>query len=313
MATDLEEPPTRQSDHAQRLRTSMAAMRLSFTWFGTRKSLSSEQKTRAADTFHAEGKFLSAGKKLINTSDSSFRAVTSVRTQAMTYLKAMSLPYPEPGIRLISQGSLDRIDEKMRCFREELAEAVAALDVRFDELKHEARHRLGDLFCESDYPASLHGLFEINWDFPSVEPPEYLRRLNPELYQQECERVRSRFDEAVQMAESAFIDELSKLIDHLSERLTGGEDGKPKIFRDTAVSNLTEFFERFQRLNIGSNEELDHLVERAQNVVDGVAPQRLRDSSSLRKQIGAQISAVQSSLDGLLVDRPRRNIIRSPK
>jgi hypothetical protein len=33
------------------------------------------------------------------------------------------------------------------------------------------RQRLGDLYNEADYPASLDGLFGMTWDFPSVEPP----------------------------------------------------------------------------------------------------------------------------------------------
>jgi len=45
----------------------MAAVRVSFTWFGTRRTLSAEQKAQAADTFGAEGSFLSAGKKLLDT------------------------------------------------------------------------------------------------------------------------------------------------------------------------------------------------------------------------------------------------------
>ncbi|PAY20997.1 hypothetical protein CKO51_02810 [Rhodopirellula sp. SM50] len=313
MPQTLEDAPASVSDHGGKLRTTMAAMRLSFTWFGTRKSLSSEQKALAADTFHAEGKYISAGKKLIDTGDASFRAVTSVRTQATAYFKGTTLPFPEPGIRLVPQASLDQIDARMQGFRDELAEAVAVLDARFDELKYEARDRLGDLYCESDYPDTLRGLFEIGWDFPSVEPPDYLRRLNPELYQQECDRVKSRFDEAVQLAEAAFIEELNKMVEHLSERLTGNDDGKPKVFRDSAIENFAEFFDRFQRLNIRSNEELDQVVDRARRVVDGVAPQSLRDSESLRQRITGQLAAVQSSLDGLMVDRPRRNILRRTK
>ncbi len=313
MQQTLADPPKSQSDHGGKLRMTMAAMRLSFTWFGTRKSLSTEQKAQAADTFHAEGKYISAGKKLIDTGDASFRAVTSVRTQATAYFKGMSLPYPEPAIRLVPQGSLDQIAARMQTFRDELAEAVDNLDTRFGELKHEARDRLGDLFCDADYPDTLRGLFELTWEFPSVEPPEYLRRLNPQLYEQECDRVKTRFDEAVQLAEAAFMDELNKMVEHLAERLAGGEDGKPKVFRDTAIENFSEFFERFQRLNIRSNEELDQVVERARRVIDGVAPQTLRDSESLRQQITSQLAAVQSSLDGLMVDRPRRNILRRTK
>ena len=115
------------------------------------------------------------------------------------------------------------------------------------------------------------------------------------------------------MAEQAFIDELSQLVSHLTERLSGHDDGKPKVFRDTAVENLQEFFSRFQLLNVRSDEQLDALVSQCQQIVRGIAPQRLRDSVALRQQIGTQLSGVQSVLDGLLVDRPRRRILRSAK
>ena len=49
---------------AQRLRATMAAARVSFTWMGTQKTLNPEQKARAAEAFGAEGQYLSAGKKL---------------------------------------------------------------------------------------------------------------------------------------------------------------------------------------------------------------------------------------------------------
>ena len=291
----------------------MAAMRLSFTWFGIRKALSSEQKASAADAFGAEADCLSAGKKLIDTRDPTFRAVTSIRSQAVNYFKGLSLPFPEPGLRLIRQADLDAINDKMGQFKDELREAVATLNAHFGDLKLAARQRLGRLYNPADYPDSLMGLFELAWEFPSVEPPEYLRRLSPELYRQEAERVTARFDEAVQLAEQAFVEELSRLVSHLSERLSGAEDGKPKVFRDSVVENLTEFFQRFRMLNVRSNEQLDELVSNAQQIVRGVNPQQLRDSQPMRQQIVSQLSGVEAVLDGLLVDRPRRAILRRPR
>jgi hypothetical protein len=313
--TSLLDPPPVQTpfESAQRLRTTMAAMRLSFTWFGIRKALSNEQKASAADAFGAEADCLSAGKKLIDTRDPAFRAVTSIRSQAVNYFKGLSLPFPEPGLRLIRQDDLDEINDKMGQFKAELHDAVTTLDDHFGEMKAAAEQRLGRLFNPSDYPLSLTGLFELAWDFPSVEPPEYLRKLNPGLYQQEAERVSARFDEAVQLAEQAFVEELSRLVSHLSERLSGSEDGKPKVFRDTVVENLSDFFERFRMLNVRSNEQLDELVSNAQRIVRGVEPQQLRDSQQLRQRVVSQLSGVESVLDGLLVDRPRRAILRRPR
>jgi hypothetical protein len=231
----------------------------------------------------------------------------------VNYWKGLSLPYPETGIRLIKQNALDEFARHMSGLRQELEEAVVQLDEHYDELTRAARRRLGSLYSAADYPVSLQGLFSVDWDFPSVEPPEYLQRLNPELYEQECERVRSRFDEAVRLAEAAFTDEFAQLVSHLCERLNGEADGRQKVFRNSAVDNLREFFERFRSLNVGTNAELDRLVDQAQQVVSGVRPQRLRDNSELRQNVATKLSGVQSVLDGLLVDRPRRNIIRKPR
>jgi len=291
----------------------MAAARLSFAWLGVRKTLNAQQKNQAADSFGAEGKYLSAGKKLLDTSHPAYKSVTAIRGRAVAYWKGISLPYPEPGVRLIRQDGINDFDTHVAAFRAELDEAVVELDRHYGELKSAASRRLGDLYNANDYPLSLIGMFAIEHDYPSVEPPDYLRRLCPEVYQQECQRVQSRFDEAVQLAEQAFTVELAKLVAHLTERLAGSDDGKPKVFRASAVTNLTEFFQRFCQLNVRSNDQLDELVENAQRIVRGIEPQQLRDSGGLRQQIATQLTTVQSSLDELLVDRPRRNIMRRPR
>lgn len=315
MSTTLvQQPVVRPSTSpSQRLRNTMAAVRVAISWLGVRKTLTPEQKTIAADSFGAEGNFLSAGKKLLDTAHPAFKAVTNVKGRVVALWKSMSLPYPEPGIRLIRQDSIAGFNTKMESLQQELAEAVRGLDRHYSELKTAARDRLGSLYNPADYPAELTGLFQVSWDFPSVEPPNYLRELSPELYEQECERAAARFDEAVRLAEQAFIEELQDLVSHLTERLNGQADGRPKVFRDSAVNNLAEFFQRFQQLNIRSNDDLDQLVSQCQRVVRGVEPQSLRDDQGLRQQVASQLSQVENMLDGLLVDRPRRNILRRPK
>jgi hypothetical protein len=291
----------------------MCATRISFVWFGARKTLSAAQRDQAAESFGAEGEFLSAGKKLLDTRHPQFKTVTSVRNRARSYWTSLSLPYPESGIRLVRQDAVETFQDQMTVFKDELDEAVGQLDKQYAALKAAAQERLGSLYDEADYPASLDGLFDVSWDFPSVEPPSYLQQLNPELYEQECRRMQAKFDEAVQMAEQAFIEELSQLVSHLTERLGGHEDGRPKVFRDTTVGNLREFFERFRSLNVRSSDQLDALVLQCGQIVDGVQPQELRENGGLRQQVASQLSGVQSVLDGLLVDRPRRRIIRVPK
>ena len=296
---------------ARRLRSTMAAARVSFTWMGTQKTLNAEQKARAAETFGAEGQYLSAGKKLIDTGHSAFRAVTAIRGKVDSYWKGLSLPFPEPGVRLIRHDAVESFAAQMADFRVELDDAVVNLDRHYFELKQAARERLGSLFNPSDYPETLVGLFGVEWGFPSVEPPDYLVQLSPGLYEAERARVSARFEEAVQLAEQAFLDEFARLVAHLTERISGvGEDGQPRVFRDSAVGNLHEFFDRFKTLNVRSNDQLDALVAEAQRAVRGVDARDLREGDGLRQAVATQLGQVQSSLDAMLVERPRRRILR---
>lgn len=298
---------------AEQLRATMAALRVSFMWFGIRKTLTPEQRSQAAESFGAEGQFLSAGKKLLDSKHPAFRAVNAVKHEVVTYWRGISLPFPEPGVRLIRQQDVSAVQVQLTTLKAELTEAVEQLDQQFDALKATAREQLGSLFNPADYPDSLRSLFDVTWEFPNVEPPSYLQQLSPDLYRQESQRVSARFDEAVQLAEAAFIEEMSRLVSHLTERISGSGDGQPRVFRDTAIENIREYFQRFRELNVHSSEQLDQLVEQSQRILSGVEPQALRDTAQLRQRVAGELAAVQSVLDGLLVDRPRRNILRRPR
>src|SRR5215813_8860198 len=82
---------------AQWLRETAAAARVSFMWMGVRKTLTPEQKNQAAESFGAEGDFLSARKKLLDTKHAAYKDVTAVRGKVLSYWKSCTLPFPEPG------------------------------------------------------------------------------------------------------------------------------------------------------------------------------------------------------------------------
>jgi hypothetical protein len=123
--------------------------------------------------------------------------------------------------------------------------------------------------------------------------------------------VAAGFEEAVRLAEQAFATEFSRLLARLSARLADGEGGRRQVFRDSVIGNLSEFFGRFSALNVRSNPALDALVEQARQLVQGVNPQRLRDSDSLRQQVAADMARVRQQVEGLIVEAPRRRLVRA--
>jgi hypothetical protein len=279
-------------------------------WWGVHRALTAQQKEEFGAITSADARFLTAGKKLVDTRHESFRRLTSIRTRISNYWRGISLPYVEPGMRLIRQSDIPSFVHTMEGFREELREAEAQLNDVYDEVKTDASRRLGRLFNPADYPLEIRGLFLVEWDFPSVEPPSYLMRVAPEVFEEERRRVLSRFEEAVQLAEQAFATEFGRLLSHLTERLTNCESGERRVFRDSAVTNLADFFSRFQQLNIRSNPDLDALVEEAQRLVHGVSPSQLRDNDSLRQHIASEMTRVREQVENLITNAPRRRLIR---
>ena len=303
-----------KNQHAARtaLRTTMAAVHIAFTWFGVRKSLTAEQKAQAADIFGAEGQFVSAGKKLLDTCHPAYKGVTGVRNRILSYWKGISLPYPEPGIRLIRQDDLGAFDVQLSTLKAELSVAVTQLDEHYAALKDAARDQLGRLYNPSDYPSTLEGMFAVAWDFPSVEPPEYLRHLSPDLYRQESERIAARFNEAVQLAEQAFFDELAKLVTHLTTASAVQRMESPKFFGTRPLTTCMSSSNGFATLTSAPAKSSTIWWSKHSGSC-AASSRRRRNNQELRQRVATQLSAVQSLIDGLMIDRPRRNILRRAK
>lgn len=314
IAIDVANPETTSpapvTEAARDMRETMGAVKVSFRWFGTRRSLNDNQTRQAAANFDADAEQVSAYKKLVDTKHPAWKALTAIKGEVVSYWRGITLPYPIDGVRLMRRDDIAAFEDRMQGFRERLQEAVANLQTEFESIKTRAREHLGSLYDPSDYPTSLEGMFQINWEYPPVEPPRYLLHFNPELYAQEQTRIQQRFEQSIAMAEDAFAEQLQSLVNRLIERLTDSPDGTPKVFQRSTVENFREFYTQFRNLNVRGNTELDALVTQAHNLVSGLDVQDLRNSAHLRENITRQMGEVQTALDNLVSNAPRRRLMR---
>lgn len=165
------EIPLETGTPAQRLRRHAAAVRVHFTWWGVHKTLTAQQKEEVGATYSADVRFLTAGKKLVDTRHETFRKLTSLRTRTGSYWRGLTLPYTAAGVRLIRQSDIESFVHTMEGFRDELTQAESDLNAVYDQIRSDARQRLGRLFNPNDYPPEVRNLFAMDWDFPSVEGP----------------------------------------------------------------------------------------------------------------------------------------------
>lgn len=295
-------------DYAKRLQEQTVACRIRHEKLGVRRALERDQVREAAEVFEAEPRAISASKRIIDTTHPAYRKCVEVRRTATQYWQDQTVPYPEPSVRLLRKSQVDPFVHRMNELKGELAKAAEGLQEAWEQLREQARQELGELFCEDDYPEDVSCEFALEWDFPAIQPPEYLKRVHPELYAAEQARIQARFAEAVALTEQQFVQRFHEVVEHLVDRLTGGMDGKPKTFRASTVENLNEFFAEFRRLDIGSSQQLSQLVDRAERALGGATAEELRDNAAVSANLAARLGEISKSLDSMMVDRPKRAI-----
>lgn len=292
----------------RRLSEDFAAVSLGFTWWGSTKTLDENQKTTAAREFQAEARRLSASKKLINTKDEKYKELTKIKNKARKFWTDSTLPYPERGIRLIRIDCIESFDDEMQGMAADLDYAVSELNDHLYQMIENARRELGSLFNAADYPDSFTGAFKVGWEYPNVNPPEYLRMVSPDVYEAQATIIRARFAEAAELAEQAFFAQFHELVGHLAERLEPDSDGKRKKFKKATLENLNEFLQRFELLNVGCMSELEELIGKAKETLNGVNYDGLTNSADQRETVQTEMSRISGMLDDLVEKSPRRAI-----
>jgi len=290
------------------LRANTAGVRVTIRRFGASKRLTSEHTRRAAEEFDAQATMVKASKKLLDTNHKLYRAVTSILSKVRQYWNLASVEYPVRGVRLIRKSRIEEFETQMGDYREQLRVALQELDNAYQVLCDDARQSLGELWNLEDYPATISQEFGFSWDYPAIEPPDMLRELHPDIWARQQAQVAAQFEQAAVAMEAAFAEELQRLVSHLSERLSGDDDGKPKTFRDSAIENFGEFFERFRKVSVGSSEQLDAVITQAMGLLAGKDPKDVRKSGDVRAELATGLAEVQSRLESLIVERPTRKI-----
>jgi len=305
------------SEAAQHLMHKWGAYELSFTWMGTKKALTKDQKKDMAERFDADPAWLSGSKKLLDTKDEAWKRVTDAKKAIKEYWESHTLPWPKDGVRLVRREGWSEVQSRMVDLRYALHDAVDSLDNELQRLIRAAERKMGTVFDRADYPNTVHGLFDVEWEPVNVDPPEYLASEHPELFAAQSARIAARFDEAARMAEEAFCGEFLRLAGDLTDKLAGINDGQPKRLHDANVENLAEFFQKFRRLNIHSSEELDKAIADAEQAMKSpglfggtVSRDELKDSAGLRAAVATKLSAAMASIEGMMVNQPRRAINR---
>ena len=244
------------------------------------------------DLIHVSKEILvSPALKAIEQFDGETRRILNGRALPLMQLK---------GGVLLPNASVAEIDAMME------GRAAARLDLverfmgEYVRCCAEAPGRLRALYRPEEYPAAdaVRESFSMRTAYLQVEVPT---NLPAAIYQREREKAAAQWTEAIEECRQVLRAELLTLVEHATERLAPGNDGKPKIFRDSMLKNLDEFFSTFNdRNSIGEDRELAAIVDQARQVLAGVDAGDLRRRDNFRADVAARLGDVRTKLDAMI-------------
>jgi hypothetical protein len=135
--------------------------------------------------------------------------------------------------------------------------------------------------------------------------PDQLLGISQEVWEQERDKAAQRMAEASSEIQQVLRQSMADLVAHMAERLKDGADGKPLKFKQSTVSNLVEFLSNFSLRNETDDRQLQDLVGRARDLLQGVAADDLRTSGDMRTGVRQGMTALAADLDGMLVKAGR--------
>jgi hypothetical protein len=256
----------------------------------------------------AEKKMLKMEKSLLDSPE--LKAISAFDLACQIWLSSAALPsylmaglyrIPIAKVRAIYDGLVERETQ-----RKQLVEAF--LD-RYAALKQEAAALLADQYDPADYPKLevVASKFKFEYFFMDIdEVPDQLKSIDAAIYGEAVKKTEAKLAQVVSDIRLGMSEAFSEVIAHMAERLQTGPDGKPKVFRDSLVTNLTEFFEDFPLRNVTNDEGLTALVQKAKAVMAGITPDDLRDADGgVRAKVAKSISQIKTAVDAMVVERTR--------
>lgn len=267
--------------------------------WGNRRKADMSQVTTDAD----KGR-MKLSKELINAEE--YEAIKSFFGELRAWVYSRTVPsFFKEGFQLTSPSAVEEIEARMKKAQGELAALVDKLMLVYPVKIDEARAALNSQFRQADYPTvdELRRMFSIGWNWISFSVPN---NIPPELMEAEKSKMEQQFKDAGEQITEALRVGFQELIKHAAERLTPSEDGKSKIFKATLISNVQEFIDTFSSRNLLGDNELQALVDKAQEILIGVSPEDLRKKEDVRESTRKEFAAISEQLGGMIETRRSR-------
>lgn len=292
----------------QELRENYKGSSIHLSWWSPWRTIKGDPKTKMVSSIKAEKRSVGARKKIYHIpAIFALKEIEALKERIYCYWKGITIPFPQESVRLIKNEDIAQFDEKLLLFSLELQEASEKVQNSREAIIGDAILRLGESWNPDDYPTNLSNLYRMNWDYPNVTHLQVgLEEVGEAIFERQRILFESKMEEAIQLSQDEFTNQFLELCTRFKEIL---EKKKPRIHQSTILA-FKDFFERFKKLSVGSNEELEVQISMAKDLLEDFNYEisYLRDNrgqdnigkAERRTKVKEKISEIKESLEILV-------------
>ncbi len=167
----------------------------------------------------------------------------------------------------------------------------------YPSIREKARVSLGAFFRESDFPneEAIRSRFSMSWRFTAFDTPSSLADISQSLYESERKKAEQNAQDLLAEARQGLCDGFTEMIETMQGILTG----ERRVF-DATIRQFNEFLHVFDAKNIGGDNTLKTLADKARVLMASITADDLRTikDPKTKKTVDVNPSAKQKLSDG---------------
>ena len=252
---------------------------------------------------------LAVSKRLLDSPE--LEAVQRFDKQLRDWIEAEALPLPMfRGSYVVPIPSVEKVDQHLRDVIPQRTALIETACTAYPQRIRESTTALRVVFEPTNYPSveRFRGMFYLDWRWITIGTPNQLRQISATFFREEREKAAQYWTEAMEEGKQFLRGIFLELVKHARERLEPGPEGKPRIFRNSMVENISTFLDTFNARNIADDSQLAELVGQMRQLAAGVEPEDLRGDSGLRRAWARELGKIETTLNSMVIDKPTRRI-----
>lgn len=204
------------------------------------------------------------------------------------------------GTALVPLALVEEVVTGIDAYKLEDAALVEKLIGRYEALMADAKARLLSHYSDADYQTAeqVRAAYGITYRFISFNVPAALEQQHKEIYEREMARVQAECVEAGAEIRQALREAAAGMFEHMADRMgTDPATGKPKIFRDSIVTQMQDFLTTFAARDLTGDTALADLMAKAKALLAGVTPENLRKQETTRERVLVGAASILAQMD----------------